>query len=752
MSRIVRTCLAMSAVAASLFGGGTTTWESNSFNDFIRGRFSGLSLTREGRIMLAPRLEPVLASGQAAIWCLATAKDGTVYAGTGHRGRIYQIEKDGKSSVLWDAAQPEVFALAVDPGGVLYAGTSPDGKVYRIERGKATEYFDPGAKYIWALAFTTDGTLYVGTGDQGKVFRVARNGKGEVWFDSGQSHITGLAVDRQNRVLAGSEPNGLLYRIEGKDKAFVLYDSILPEIRSIVPADDGTVYIAALGGSVARQNAQAATAAAAMATMTPAVTTSITVTSDSNAQSGIDIKPKPDAAKLSPPAPAGDAAIALQPLTEVAGVDKSAVYRIAPDNTVETLWTSKEENVFDLAVKGDDVTFATDLRGRIYRLTKDLKTTLLVETREGETTRLIDTAGGTLAGTSNLGKLFRLSAGSGVKGNFESPVHDAASIARWGRLSWRGDIGPGVTVAFRTRSGNSVRPDRTWSDWSEPGTGDGSTSITSPNARYIQWQMELSGPPGATPSIDSVAVTYLPQNGRPVVHGITVTPQWTALSQKQTAAAATTPQAAAYSITVTDTGESAPAISGGTPTQLVPRSGNPQLMISWQADDPDNDKLVYALWFRGEDEKEWKLIKNQLQENTYLLDAETLADGRYLFRVQASDRLANTPAAARESELVSPPVLVDNTPPTVTLGKPRRIGETVEIDVNAGDASSPLRRAEYAVDAGPWMLMEPVDGILDAMKEQFAIRLDKVMPGEHLLVIRVFDSAGNPGLAKVTIR
>ncbi len=98
-----------------------------------------------------------------------------------------------------------------------------------------------------------DGALYVGTGDQGKVFRVDAAGKGEVYYETGQSHITGLAVDSQGRLLAGTEPNGILYRISAKDKAFVLYDANLPEIRAIVPMPDGTVYAAALGGSVAKQ-------------------------------------------------------------------------------------------------------------------------------------------------------------------------------------------------------------------------------------------------------------------------------------------------------------------------------------------------------------------------------------------------------------------------------------------------------------------------------------------------------------------
>ena len=40
----------------------------------------------------------------------------------------------------------------------------------------------------------------------------------------------------------------------------------------------------------------------------------------------------------------------------------------------------------------------------------------------------------------------------------------------------------------------------------------------------------------------------------------------------------------------------------------------------WQADDPEGDKLSYDVYFRGEDEREWKLLKANIAENTYLVE------------------------------------------------------------------------------------------------------------------------------------
>ena len=191
--------------------------------------------------------------------------------------------------------------------------------------------------------------------------------------------------------------------------------------------------------------------------------------------------------------------------------------------------------------------------------------------------------------------------------------------------------------------------------------------------------------------------------------------------------------------------------SSGTPTQALSRAAAQQISVTWQAEDPDGDRLLYSVYFRGEGEREWKLLKADIHENTYNIDGDALADGRYFFRITASDREANPPASAREAELVSSPVLIDNTPPVVHAGQPRRNGAAVEIDVEAADASSPLRRCEYSIDAGPWTPLEAADGVIDSPRENFVVRLRSVPAGEHVVVIRAIDTAGNAGLAKVVL-
>ena len=746
----VQSILLACLLALPAFPSGTATWEMTSYADFVKGKFHGISLSREGRLSLAPKIDTVFTSDQPMIWSVAQAPDGTLYAATGHRGRIYKIDRAGKSSLYWTADQPEIFAITVDAAGAVYAGTSPEGKVYRIENGKAAEYFDPQARYIWSLAAGDGGVLYVGTGDKGKVFRVASAGHGELWYDTGQSHITGLAIDNQKRLLAGTEPNGILYRITAKDKAFVLYDANLPEIRAIVPMSDGSVYAAALGGSIAKRAqsaSQAAQGVGAGLAGIPTVATSVTVEAGA-----AEIKP-PDPTKPQPqaqPPAATTPQVSSTPtaITETAGVDKSAVYRINPDNTVETLWSSKDENVYDLLALEKQILFSTDEDGRIYGLSPDRRVTLVTQTNEGETVRLLPSDHSVLAATGNLGRIYRLGETPGASGSYEAPVHDSGTASRWGSLSWRADLPSGAAIDFRTRSGNSAKPDRTWSDWSDPLTSPAASRITSPNARYIQWKIEMTGNAGVTPTVHSVTLAYLPQNSPPVLKSINVITQAAALTQgpARGPAATSTP----YTVTVTDS--AADTSSPGTATQTLPRAAAQQITLTWVAEDPDGDRLVFNVYFRGEDESQWKVLRSNMHDNSLTFDADVLADGKYFFRVIASDREANPPASAREATLVSSPVMIDNTPPVLTMGTVRRDGATAHVEWEAADAASSLRRCEYSLDANAWIPMEAADGVIDSPREKFVLDLAGLTSGEHLLVIRAADSANNTGTVKVVLR
>ncbi|MEP7365101.1 MAG: WD40 repeat domain-containing protein [Acidobacteriota bacterium] len=747
-----RLTAALLAAALPTLAASPQAWELSSYDDFLKGTPVGLSIGRQGRLRLAPKPVEVFASAQGAIWAMARAADGTIYLATGHSGKLFRIPPGGKGEVIFTAPEPEIFALALDAQGRIYAATSPDGKIYRIENGHASEYFRPWTRYIWSLAAAPDGTLYAGTGDQGRIYRITGPGQGELFFDTEQMHVTALALDSKGRLLAGTEPNGMLYRVDAKDKAFALYDSSLPEIRAILPAPDGSLYVAALGGSLVKQGIGAgATPQVTSSLQTSAPTATMTVT-DEGVQRGQPPQPKPPTAQQPQAAQQQAETAAAQAMVEYPGVEKAALYRIGADNTAETLWSSKEENLYDVALNGNRVFLATDNNARLYELGRDRKTRLLAETREGEALRLLADGAGVLVATSPAARLVRYTEPA-TEGEFESPIHDATTVARWGRVSWSAESCASCKIALRVRTGNSARPDRTWSDWSEPLTAAEGSAIPNPNARYVQWKATLTGAAGKSPVLDSVRVAYLPQNTPPEVKALTVSSLTSAA-----AVSAIKPNAAAqpaYSITVTDSGEEGASSSSGTPTQPVTRSATEQIQIAWSGEDLDGDKLAYKIEFRSEGQSGWTFLKGNLTETTYAVDAESFADGRYQFRVTASDAASNSAASAREADIESAQILIDRTPPLVTMSAPKRSGagnQTVDVQIETRDGASPLTRCEYSLNAGPWRSIDADDGVIDSPTEKFNLRLANLPAGEYLLVVRAYDSANNAGVARTVLK
>ena len=175
------------------------------------------------------------------------------------------------------------------------------------------------------------------------------------------------------------------------------------------------------------------------------------------------------------------------------------------------------------------------------------------------------------------------------------------------------------------------------------------------------------------------------------------------------------------------------------------------MTLSWQAEDPNGDQLVYSLYLKGTEEQEWHLLKDKLYQTSYTLDPNTLADGKYIARVVASDEEDNPPSTARRAELVSAPFWIDNTPPQVRVLKSTITGGEAEIQFQVEDNMSPLRNAEVAIDSEDWHVQPSDDGIVDSRMETFTVRTPKLGPGEHLVALRAYDTAGNVGVCRVVV-
>ena len=482
----------------------------------------------------------------------------------------------------------------MDRDNNLYVGTSPDGKVYKVSTdGKAQEFFNPQARYIWALVVTPEGMLYVGTGDRGRIYRVSPDGTGSLFFDTQQTHVMSLALGPKQALVAGSEPNGLLYRISPAGKAFVLYDAPLEEIHSVVIGPAGSVLAAAMARGQRRLGSTGGAVVSSGQSAAVSVTISAKAVPSPGPQDQKKLQEARKAAERAAQQSASAAAAFATPRVHFPGVTRSAIYRVAPDGSVEEMWRSERESVYGILPAAEGLLFSTDERGRVYQLNAEKQTTLLVETEEGQTTRLLRRGSDVLVATSNFGKLFRLGTTPDKHGSYESPVQDTGRISRWGKLSWRAGVPAGTRVEFLTRSGNSSTPDHTWSEWtqtSDPGAVGGredlfDQQVKSPPARYLQWKVVLRSAEGRSPSLEEVSVAYLPQNRAPIIRSVKVAramlpasvPQAASLAAPAAARASTEPMVVVVRDTVTasqkrgapqvSTPKPGPAQSRAPPTQ-----------------------------------------------------------------------------------------------------------------------------------------------------------------------------------------
>jgi sugar lactone lactonase YvrE len=742
--RVLLFCLLLVAVGLAE---GTRTWPQSKYDEFEKGTAHGVAINGDGSLSLAPAFSTLYTSASAYLWDLVCDADGNIYAAAGSPARVYKITPDGKASVIFAPQELQVQALAIGSNGAIYAATSPDGKVYKIVRGasaptrkteapleapqssqsgekarpadpvdpsySSSAFFDPKTKYIWALAPDKQGRLYIGTGDGGEIFRVEPSGTGALFFKSDEAQIRVLDFDNSGNLIAGTDGSGLIYRISPQGEGFVLYSAPKKEITALAIDAQGNIYAAGAGDKRSSVTTQPG-GPVALAPSAPPPT--------------IIVQQGPSQAPGSAPG------ITAIPFPNVMNLGGSEVYRIAPDGSPKTVWSSKEDLVYALAFDSAGRLIAgTGNKGKIYAIRGNDFSDLSKASANQVTALVRGPKGGLYAASSNLGKVYLLGPDPTAEGSYESDIFDARIFSKWGRAEVRG------TGSFElfARSGNVDNPDRNWSSWKKIGLAK-DLPVDAPSARFIQWKAVLhSGSP--PPVIDHVILNYLPKNVAPEVEDVAVLVGARVPSATHTAN--TTSEGAAYE----------------PPVPTVPDKHS--IAVKWKARDANEDQLLYSVYYRGDGESEWKLLRDGIEDRYVNLEADLFPDGGYTIRIVASDAPSHSLNDALTGEEVSTRFEVDNTPPRVEFTTSRIEGGKLHLVFRATDSFSPISRAEYSIDADDWQTAEPVGQISDYKIESYDLTVPLPSPapgkqatGENTIVVRVFDRFDNVGIAKTVIK
>lgn len=215
-----------SLAAATAWAGSTRSFVLDSANVLEEGKLEGTLVRSEGAIARGVQTKRTDLPGISAVKSLLVAPDGTAYLGTGNDGKIYSYA-NGVAKLFAETHAMMVTSLARDAQGTLYAGTIPKGKIFAIApSGQVREFSSPkDAQHVWALVYDdAKHTLFAATGPNGQVFAIGSNGKAEVYYDSDATHVMSLVRDTDGALYAGTSDQALVLRIRAVGRADVVYD------------------------------------------------------------------------------------------------------------------------------------------------------------------------------------------------------------------------------------------------------------------------------------------------------------------------------------------------------------------------------------------------------------------------------------------------------------------------------------------------------------------------------------------------
>lgn len=695
-----RRALALTLLAAGLgligssraWAGTTRVWVNTTFADFNGGEGTAVLVTDRGRLHPGVAVRRQVLAGVSHVFALLEV-GGDLYLGTGTRAEIWRLRGGRVQKVATLPGAVLVTCLVQGPSGVIYAGTLPEGRVYSLSTatGKATLLARLDAEHVWALSWDRRArTLFAATGPKGKLFAISPGGRARLYWDSKETHLLSMARGPGGALYVGTAPKAIVYRVLGKGRVRAVQDFAGTEVRALWGTDQALF--------------------AAVNNIKPDRSTALKVPSF--------------ASHKGTPLPHG-----RRPKRELriprlgAKKGNGAVFRIDRMGAAVALYAVSQGYFTALErLPNGQVLAAEGTRGQVFAILPDRSTAVAYDVKERQVLALAMGGRHHAFGTGDGGALY-LAGGAGKRAYF-SKAFDTGAVSRYGLLLVRST----APVTVQSRSGNTAKPDSGWSGWQKATAagrrgpdGFARMRLRSPAARYVQYRILWPGRSRA--EVSEVRLHYTPANRAP---------QWSSLRVGNVA-------------------------TGKTPVRKPiwlssSRVAAPQtIKIQWKVKDPDGDPLVYRVSYRAVGDVIWRRVGDApvVTGKSLKWKTDTLPDGWYEVRVEASDERANGASRARRRGRVSPPVLVDHSKPDLVglrVAYPRITGL-------ARDRFSRITGVAYSLDGKVWVQMDPADGNWDQEAERFDARmLGHLGSGLYTLLVRVYDAAGNARVERRTLR
>ena len=727
----------------------------------ISGSVSRLAVYTAGEVKTLIELDTV-----RYIWDMIVDGD-VVYLATGTDGKLLRVDlaaamgtqvqnvaagdpespATGPTSVLLDTNQANLLCLSRDQQGRLYTGSDTDGLIYRVtktEDGSFNSFvlYDAPEPEVATLLVMPDGTIYAGTAEakQARPGRLAAAAKFESgWPETPETNPTEQANETENiepvdPVRSQPGPAESPAPADPKTKPTSKVDPP-PKVTAAAdrrwPPNPEPSLVPAVGDKPISRT-DASKAPEARATPSPeqydqlrqSISKQLQAARTADRKQNLPARPQPSRTPTGKPT-------RPQATASTARKKGNAIYRISPDYFVNEIF---RESVMILKIIADDekLIVATGNEGQLYRVDpKAEETTILAHLEAQQILSMLVRDTHILVGTANPAMLIELQRGSAREGTYTSSVLDAAHVSRWGKMHLTGDLAGNTAITAETRSSNVGDPDQAaWSTWSKPTPIQPEANapamvpieipIESPPGRFLQYRLTLTGDGTATPVVNKLDITYVVPNLKPRITSIE----------------------ARYS---DDPARSRKSSSNSSRSNTGEPKHDPNLKITWKASDPNQDRLTYELEYRPAGINRWLPLVDDLNATSHIWPTQRVPDGWYELRITASDGGDNTEGMSRMARRRSAPVLIDNTPPTVSddvliEGPP----DNVSIKFTASDELSPIRAVHWTVNADDkWHPALPTDHIYDSTSEDVAVTIGQVEAGPQVVTLRVTDRRGN---------
>ncbi len=660
---------------------------------FKEGTFEGAVLDPDGLIRPGPAVDRYPVEDAEALTVVAYRRDGVVAVGTAKKGRVLRYNGKAFREVFAGDSEEDqrVTALAFVGDDEIWAGLAPSGRLVRILKNRKVEEVETfESAYVWRILPIGKGDVLVATGVPGMVIRFSRNGKIRESKKIGAEHAMDLLQDGGD-IWVGTALPGRVLRLDRFKRLRVLFEV----------GETGEVKRVLRSGS--------------------------SVLALSNASSSASGSKEKKDKKNSKPPESGDAFGLTRKPPEPGPMPKGAgLWRVQGDGSAMLMADLGKPVVHDAALLDDGgALVAASDGGTIFRVGAGGRVSLYADLPDKSVEALVTDPKGqgwaTTSATASLVKLGR----AALKPLHTSRVIDLGLPSHIGRVDY---VGEGASLEVRT--GATEPPsDEGWSPFVKVPSGGGAPKV--PPGRYVQYRVSLSG---AAAHLRAVRLGFRTPNLPPVVTGVLV------VDRK---VKAPPPKKKPATKGLRKASKVVGSVKAKTYTGIK--------RIAFDVLDPDGDDLRFHVSVRRIGAAHPVRLTREEGTGDGFVDwpVGDYPDGRYEILVKASDAAANPPGEGLSAEAVGGPVLVDNQAPSISVSASRAGKVVFEVE----DGSSPLALVHVAIDAGPWQIVVPRDGVLDGKEETFDLELDALgHKGAGLLRIQAEDAFGHVAVRGVELK